>query len=274
MANSKQSTQLLASLKKHFGYDSFREGQQETIQSLLDGHSTLSIFPTGAGKSLCYQLTALLLKGKTSIVISPLLSLIRDQIQQLDKLEISSTSLNSSQTSEEQNRAIEQLESGSISILFLSPESLLKKDYQPLLKSLSVGLIAVDEAHCVSEWGNSFRPSYLLAAGAIRKLKPHAILALTATATKDVARDIRSRFKIKTKDQFQTPLYRENLQYLIHPCLAEQRDSELAQLLKNGANLPAIVYVMKQIDAESVCGFLQKNGIKARAYHAGMNPEA
>lgn len=274
MSHSKKNTPLFKALKDTFGHDEFRKGQLDTIQNLLDGHSTLSIFPTGAGKSLCYQLPAILLENKTSIVVSPLLSLMRDQLQQLEKLDIAATSLNSTQTKEEQQQIIEELEEGKFSLLFLSPESLLKKEYQPVLKSLSVGIIAVDEAHCVSEWGNSFRPAYLLASGVIRKLKPHAVLALTATATKDVARDIRSRFKIKTKDHFQTPLYRDNLQYLVIPCLTEQRNAELTKLLRDDGNLPAIVYVMKQIDAESVCGFLQQNGIQARAYHAGMNPDA
>jgi len=221
MAVSKKYPPLVKVLEKTFGYSSFREGQQETIQNVLDGQPTLSIFPTGSGKSLCYQLPALLLEGKTSIVISPLLSLIR-----------------------------------------------------AILKKAPLGVIAVDEAHCVSEWGNSFRPSYLLAASVIRKLKPHALLALTATATKEVARDIRNRFKIKTKDQFQTPLFRDNLQFLVQPCTSDQRGPELCTLLQDHTNLPAIVYVMKQIDAEEVSALLNKNNIPARAYHAGMNAEA
>ncbi len=261
-------------LKNIFGYNSFREGQEETINSILEGFSSLSIFPTGAGKSLCYQIPAIALTGKTSIVVSPLLSLIRDQLQQLDKLNIPATTLNSSQSKEEREEAIKQLESNQITLLFISPESLLKKEYQPILKKLNIGIAAVDEAHCVSEWGNSFRPSYLLASAAIRKLKPLAILALTATATKDVARDIRSNFKIKTKNQFQTSFFRENLHYKVIPCQSEQRNFILRELVAEAANLPAIIYVMKQIDAESVCGFLQSKGVNARSYHAGMHSDA
>ncbi len=274
MATAKKNTKLTKTLKDTFGHDEFRLGQLETIENILSGQSTLSIFPTGAGKSLCYQLPAVMLKDKTSIVISPLLSLMRDQLQQLEKLGIASTTLNSGQSTEEREKAIEDLEAGKICLLFISPESLLKKEYQILLKSLDLGIVAVDEAHCVSEWGNSFRPSYLLASAAIRKLKPLAILALTATATKEVARDIRSRFRIKTKDQVQNPLYRPNLAYKVIPCLSEQRTPELVKLLREITHLPAIVYVMKQIDAENVCAGLQASGINARAYHAGMNPEA
>lgn len=265
---------LLETLQSHFGHEEFREGQLETIERLVNGESTLSIFPTGAGKSLCYQLPAILSPDKTHIVISPLISLIRDQIQYLESINVSATTLNSSQTNEERETSIKTLEANETTLLFLAPESLLKKEYQAILKKLELGLITIDEAHCVSEWGNSFRPSYLLAASVIRKLKPQAILALTATATKEVARDIRSRFKIKTKDQIRNPLYRENLQFLITPCLAEQKNAELVKLLREAHNLPAIVYVMKQIDAEAVCAHLQTVGIKARAYHAGMNADA
>lgn len=274
MAASKQNKSPLEVLKETFGHTDFREGQLETITNILSGNSTLSVFPTGAGKSLCYQIPALLMEGKISIIISPLLSLIRDQLHQLRELHVSADTLNSSQTVEERKEVIEKLENGELTMLFLAPESLLKRDYQPLLKSLNIGIIAVDEAHCISEWGNSFRPSYLLAANAIRRLKPHAVLALTATATKEVARDIRSRFKIKTKDHIQNPLFRSNLHFRIYPCLSEHRNLTLTKLLNEPENLPAIVYVMKQVDAESVCGHLQANGIQARSYHAGMNSEA
>ncbi|MDB9741777.1 RecQ family ATP-dependent DNA helicase [Akkermansiaceae bacterium] len=257
-----------------FNHTSFLEGQEETIESVLSGFSTLSIFPTGAGKSLCYQLPAVMLEGKTSIVVSPLISLIRDQLQQLEKLGIAATTINSSQTLEEKEEAIQLVSEGKITILFLSPEALQKKDYQVLLKELNIGIVAVDEAHCVSEWGNSFRPSYLLAAGAIRKLKPLAVIALTATATKEVARDIRSNFKIKTKHQFQTSFFRPNLHYKVIPCQSEQRNYLLNDLVNDAANLPAIVYVMRQIDAESVCGFLQTKGVNSRSYHAGMHSDA
>lgn len=261
-------------LKDTFKHSSLRSGQEEVINNVLDGISTLCIFPTGSGKSLCYQLPAVALKGKTSIVISPLLSLIKDQLTHLDELGIPATTLNSSLTKEEKNKAISDLESGSISLLFLAPESFLKKEYQLILKQLDLGIIAIDEAHCVSEWGNSFRPSYLLAANAVRKLKPHAILALTATATKEVARDIRSRFKIKTKDLIQTPLFRENLSYQVIPTQAEHKNQELGDIVSQASQLPAIVYVMRQVDAESVCAYLQSMKINARSYHAGMAPDA
>ena len=261
-------------LKNTFGHDSLRDGQEEVINNILEGISTLCIFPTGSGKSLCYQLPAVALEGRTSIVISPLLSLIKDQLTQLEELGIPAATLNSSLSKEEKRKVIEDLEAGNISLLFMAPESFLKKEYQSLLKQLTIGIVAIDEAHCVSEWGNSFRPSYLLAANAERKLKPHAILALTATATKEVSRDIRSRFKIKTKDLVQTPLFRENLSYQVIPLLAEQKNQELVEILSQQEQLPAIVYVMKQVDAENVCGHLQAMKMNARSYHAGLAPDA
>lgn len=265
---------LIDSLQTHFSFDTFRAGQRETIERLINGESTLCIFPTGAGKSLCYQLPSILLKGKTSLVISPLISLIQDQIQQLQDLGIEASAFHSSLSENEWNTTLKKVEAQEVQLLFTTPESLLKKECQQVLKSLEIGIVAVDEAHCVSEWGNSFRPSYLLLAAAIRKLKPHAILALTATATKEVARDIRSRFKIKTKDQIQTPLYRSNLEFSVIPCHAEQKINELIEILNKPEHQPAIIYVMKQVDAEEVCAALQKEGLKARAYHAGMHADA
>jgi len=274
MPGSKKTCRLTQVLKETFGYDSLRPGQDEVVQRLLDGDSTLAIFPTGAGKSLCFQLPALLLKSKVSVVISPLLSLIRDQLTQLEQLGISAASLDSTQSPKEREAVLDQVEKHKINLLYLSPEGLLKKDNLGILKRINIGIVAIDEAHCISEWGHSFRPSYLQLAQVVRRLKAHAILGLTATATKEVARDIRSHFKIKTRDLIQQTLVRPNLHYKVTPTTAELRNNELLKALAEPNALPAIVYVMKQEDAEAVSGFLQSRLAKAKSYHAGMHSDA
>lgn len=261
-------------LKAVFKYDNFQQGQEEAISKILDGNSTLCIFPTGAGKSLCYQIPAILLKGKITLVISPLLSLVRDQIKELTQRGIKTQTLDSTQSPEQQQEIKKSLEEQPHQVLFISPESLLKKEHFNTLKNLPIGLTVIDEAHCVSEWGNSFRPSYLLVAKEIRKLKPHAVLALTATANKATAREIRKAFKIKTQDQVQTPLFRPNLAFRIVPSEQKVKLPLLLKILQNSQNSPAIVYVMRQVDTERVNAFLSKNKLNSRSYHAGMPAEA
>ncbi|SHJ21759.1 ATP-dependent DNA helicase RecQ [Rubritalea squalenifaciens DSM 18772] len=263
---------LSLALHEHFGHSHFRPLQREIIESLLQGNNTLAILPTGGGKSLTYQLPSLLQDGLT-IVISPLLSLIRDQTEALNRKGIHVARLDSTQSTEEKNEVIQELKSGKVKLFYTSPESLARPDLLESLKSINISLIAIDEAHCISEWGHSFRPSYLYLPKLIRKLKPQAVLALTATATKKTASSIRKLFKIKQSEQFSSSHRRANLQFRIVPTLTDSKKSHLLEALTNPAKLPAVVYVMRQEHCEEIAHFLSSHGLNTRSYHAGLNNE-
>lgn len=258
-------------LLKHFGHTSFRPHQREIIESTLSGAPTLAILPTGGGKSLTYQLPSFLLDG-VSVIVSPLLSLIEDQVQSLNNASIKVARFDSTQTVEQKSQTLQLLSKGELQLLYTSPESLSNKEFINTLKHSSIGLIAIDEAHCIAEWGHSFRPSYLFLPKIVRSLKPKCILALTATATRKTASEIRKHFRIKTANQYEASNFRSNLIFQVSPCLPEHKKQILTDTLKQANRLPAIVYVMRQIDCESVAHHLQDHGFKARSYHAGMSP--
>ncbi|MFC5051033.1 RecQ family ATP-dependent DNA helicase [Rubritalea spongiae] len=261
--------QLDSALATHFGHSHFRPLQREIVDSVLQGNPALAILPTGGGKSLTYQLPALLLDG-LSIVISPLLSLIEDQTQELQKKGIPVERYDSTQSYDQKQNALKRIESGSVKLFYTSPESLVSPELLKRLKSQNIALVAIDEAHCISEWGHSFRPSYLFLPKIIRSLKPHSILALTATATKKTASDIRKLFRIKTAEQFQSSHFRENLHFKITPVSAETRNNALLESLQTKGRLPAIVYAMRQEDCERIASLLSDHGFNTRSYHAGL----
>jgi len=260
-------------LRDSFGFDSLSNDQETIITYLLDQKNALAIFPTGAGKSLCYQLPALLLDGLT-IVTSPLLSLMKDQVDALTSKGISALQIDSGTEEQDIDSLLSACDRGEYKLLYLSPERLENKTFIKKLSALRIGLFAIDEAHCFSEWGHSFRPDYLKLPQAVRTLKPQVILAATATATKKVERDIRKAFKIKTEHTLRLSSSRENLSFKITPCLAEEKSSHLIQHLSNEKHLPAIVYVTRQESSEQIASALNKTGIRSRAYNAGMNREA
>ncbi|MGJ8674188.1 RecQ family ATP-dependent DNA helicase [Rubritalea sp.] len=264
---------LDCALSTHFGHTQFRALQREIIESVLLGQPTLAILPTGGGKSLTYQLPALLLDG-LSIVISPLLSLIQDQTQELERKGIAVARYDSTQSFEQKRDTLKRIESGAVNLFYTSPESLALPELLKTLKSQDIALVAIDEAHCISEWGHSFRPSYLFLPKIVRSLEPHAVLALTATATKKTASDIRKLFRIKTAQQFQNSHFRENLHFKISPVNADNRDQALLDSLENEGRLPAIVYAMRQEDCERVAALLSTNGFNVRSYHAGLTNNA
>lgn len=264
---------LSSKLKKQFGISSLRPLQEEIIQSICDGNSTLAILPTGYGKSLTYQLPVFLLEG-TVVVISPLLSLIQDQIDSLLEKEIHAIRIDSTLTPEQREKNLLTLKNGDAQILYTSPESIANKDFQAVLQSIEISLVAIDEAHCYSEWGHSFRPSYLSLPAIVRKLNPKATLALTATATKKVASQIRKAFRIKLADQFSVTPRRDNLSYRIFPTQSEHRTEKLIAILRQEDHLPAIVYVMKQEQCETIAHALNEANINARSYHAGMSADS
>ena len=262
---------MLQELRKHFGHDTFRGGQEPVIQALLAGRSALAVFPTGGGKSICYQLPALLLDGLT-LVVSPLIALMRDQVDALSAKGISAARLDSTLDADQIRDVYECLEANSIKLLYIAPERFANEAFRQRLKRLPIQLIAIDEAHCISEWGHNFRPDYLKLAKICRRLKVPRVLCLTATATPKVARDIRKAFRITAADHVQLSFHRPNLDLRVTPCTADERKHLLLEKLMaiDGA---AVVYVTRQETAEEVSTFLAKNGLSSRAYHAGLPVE-
>lgn len=263
---------LTESLRRFFGHDTFRPGQEAVISRLLPGRSVLALFPTGAGKSLCYQLPALLLDGLT-LVVSPLIALMKDQVGALQARGLAAERLDSTLSPEEVNRVYSSMEDGSLKLLYVSPERLANAGFLKRLQRCDISLFAVDEAHCLSEWGHNFRPDYLRLPEVARSLGAGRVLALTATATPAVAAQIRERFGIAEEDHVQTGFARPNLRFRVHPCTARERDRRLVDLLGEAEASPAIVYVTLQETSERVAGLLKRAGIAARAYHAGMRDE-
>ncbi len=257
-------------LEKHFGLTEFRPAQLEIIENLIAGQNTLATLPTGSGKSLTFQLPAYLLEG-TVVVISPLLSLIRDQVQKLELQGVPICQIDSTLNENERVVNLKRIAKGEIRLVYTSPETLSSKDLLEILKRIKVSVVAIDEAHCFSEWGHSFRPSYLSLPQLCRVLKPHAILALTATATKKVASDIRKAFRIKVAQHIAISPTRENLSYHVIPCQSDERDDKLASLLSEPDHLPAVIYAMRQEQCEEIAGKLSQKGFNVRLYHAGIS---
>ena len=266
-----ETRRVLSTLREHFGHDAFRGGQEPVIRALLAGRSALAVFPTGGGKSLCYQLPALLLDGLT-LVVSPLIALMRDQVDALTAKGISAARLDSTLDAEQVRDVYERLEAHSLKLLYIAPERFANEAFRQRLKRLRIQLIAIDEAHCISEWGHNFRPDYLKLAKICRRLKIPRVLCLTATATPKVARDIRKAFRITAADHVQLSFHRSNLDLRVTPCTAAERKNLLLDKLTvtDGA---AVVYVTRQETAEEVSTFLAKNGLSSRAYHAGLPAE-
>ena len=259
-------------LSQVFGFQKYQEGQEKVITRLLDGKSVLAIFPTGGGKSLCYQLPALLLDGLT-LVISPLIALMKDQIDFLLTRNVPAARLDSSLEREEALKVFGDLNSGRLKLLYISPERLGNERFIHSLCRRSISLLAIDEAHCISEWGHNFRPDYLKIARLARQLKVGRVLALTATATPEVARDIAKSFGIAENDVIKTGFYRPNLKMYITPTSVEERKNLLLARLRERSTGPAIIYVTRRRTAEETADFLSKNGFEAKPYHAGMEKE-
>ncbi|WP_038160909.1 ATP-dependent DNA helicase RecQ [Verrucomicrobium sp. BvORR106] len=262
-------SELRTALKQYFGHDAFREGQEQVIEALLAGRSSLAVFPTGGGKSLCYQLPALLMDGLT-LVISPLIALMKDQVEALRAKNIPAARLDSTLSGDEVAQVLGDMRSGRLKLLYIAPERLMSESFMERLSRVKISLLAIDESHCISEWGHNFRPEYLRLAEVARKLQLHPVLALTATATPGVAEDIRRTFRIAPEDHIQTTFLRRNLAIQITPAPVKQRLALLTQKLKEERHFPAIVYVTLQQTAEEVATYLGKAGVHARAYHAGL----
>ncbi|HGG60075.1 MAG TPA: RecQ family ATP-dependent DNA helicase [Gammaproteobacteria bacterium] len=261
-----------ALLRNHFGYDSFRPGQAEVINHLLAGDSAAAVFPTGAGKSLCYQLPALTLPGVT-LVVSPLIALMKDQIDALAARGIAARQLDSTLDAATYREVMAQVRAGQLRMLYVAPERFNNERFRAAIRDLRISLFAVDEAHCISEWGHNFRPDYLKLAGYAREFNAERVLALTATATEAVLDDIRAGFDIKPECAVRTGFYRPNLTLLTTPVDASERDARLLQWLREREPGATIIYVTAQKTAETVANALSRAGLPARAYHAGMKDD-
>jgi ATP-dependent DNA helicase RecQ len=262
---------ILELLRSRFGHGEFRGGQREVVEGLIAGRSMLAVFPTGGGKSLCYQLPGLMLEGVT-LVVSPLIALMKDQVDALREKGVAAARLDSSLEREAYEAAIHSLAEGSLKILYVAPERLSNEGFRARLKKLRIALVAIDEAHCISEWGHNFRPDYLKLAKLCRDLKVPRVLCLTATATPGVAKDIRAAFKIAKEDHVQLSFHRANLDLRVTPTTAGARKEHLLRRLQESEGA-AVVYVTLQHTAEEVATYLQKHGLAARAYHAGLPDE-
>src|SRR3712207_6289503 len=212
MGVTKELPKLRRTMREVFGFRSLRPGQEEVIRSVLSGRDTLAIMPTGAGKSLCYQLPALHLPG-TTVVVSPLISLMKDQVDKLSDAGVEAAQVNSALTESERRENIEQFTGAGSDLLFTTPERLADPAFLATIDRARVGLVVVDEAHCVSEWGHDFRPSYLALGAAVRELGRPPVLALTATATPEVVADIGKQLGLRDLRVFNTGIYRPNLFY-------------------------------------------------------------
>src|SRR5215203_3069714 len=259
-------------LAASFGFDSFRPGQEQVVDALLAGRSALAVFPTGAGKSLCYQLPALLLEGMT-IVVSPLIALMKDQIDFLQRTGIDAARLDSSLDAAEQREIFDRLRAGTLKLLYVAPERFNNERFLAQLARARISLFAVDEAHCISEWGHNFRPDYLKLAERARELRAGRVLALTATATPAVVADIRAGFGIEEADAIVTGFYRPNLTLLTTPVTAAERDARLVARLRERQPGSTIVYVTLQKTSLRIAALLAGADLPARPYHAGMSTE-
>lgn len=260
---------ISAELKCRFGFDSFRPGQAEVIGHLMAGHSAAAVFPTGAGKSLCYQLPALLLPGVT-LVVSPLIALMKDQIDALAERGVAARRLDSTLSGDEYRSVMDLVRGGALRLLYVAPERFNNERFRETLQRIQVSLFAVDEAHCISEWGHNFRPDYLKLAKYANLCRAERVLALTATATERVLADICRVFEIAPECAVRTGFYRPNLSVLTTTVEARDRDARLLAALRERPPGPTIVYVTLQRTAESLADRLAGAGFPARAYHAGM----
>ncbi|NHI67332.1 DNA helicase RecQ [Lactococcus garvieae] len=260
---------LEAKLKEIFGYESFRQGQKQIIEQVLQGKDTLGILPTGAGKSICYQLPALLQEGVT-LVVSPLISLMKDQVDQLNIANIPATFINSTVDEQEAYFRMQQIENGEVKILFVAPERFELESFNYFLQHLPIDLVAIDESHCISQWGHDFRPSYVTFAKRLADLPTTpTLLALTATATPRVSADIQDLLHIATDNTVKTGFLRENLRFEV--VKGKDKRDFLKSYLKEHTDESGIIYANTRKEVEEVTEWLNRNNFPAKRYHAGLS---
>ena len=256
-------------LKKYFGYDSFRPGQEVLVDAILEGRDTLGIMPTGAGKSLCYQVPALLMPGIT-LVISPLISLMKDQVTTLNQAGIHAAYLNSSLTQGQYLTALRNMQRGQYKIVYVAPERLLTESFQEAVRGITLSMVSVDEAHCISQWGQDFRPSYLRIREFVDQLSYRPVIsAFTATATREVREDILALLDLRDPVTLTTGFDRKNLKFVIqHP---RDKMRTVLDYLKDHEQDCGIIYCLTRKTVEEVCERLQREGYSVTRYHAGLS---
>ena len=256
-------------LKRYWGYDSFRPMQEEVIQSVLDGKDTLALMPTGGGKSITYQVPGLYLDG-ICIVVTPLIALMKDQVDTLRALDVKASYIHSGMSRREMNITLDNCIFGKYKFLYVSPERLSTRLFQEKLKELPVSLLVVDEAHCISQWGYDFRPDYLKIAELREQIPQIPVLAVTATATPEVAKDIQTKLHFKSENVFRKSFRRPNLRYIVR-----HNEDKMQQLVYILSRIPgsAIVYVRSRRQTKEVAEMLYRAGISTQYYHAGIEPE-
>ncbi|MCD9016877.1 DNA helicase RecQ [Parachryseolinea silvisoli] len=257
-------------LKEVFGYSQFRGNQETIIRNLLDGRNTFVIMPTGAGKSLCYQLPAMMKDG-LAIVISPLIALMKNQVDQMNAYGVNARFLNSTLSKSEITRLKKDCMNGNVKLLYVAPESLNKEETIEFLKKVNVAFVAIDEAHCISEWGHDFRPEYRRIKNMIQNLGDMPVIALTATATPKVQIDIQKNLQMEEADVFISSFNRKNLYYEVRP--KKETKKQLIKFLKEHKGKSGVIYCLSRKKVEEIAQLLNVNGFKAAPYHAGLDPD-
>ena len=250
-------------LKQYWGFDGFRPLQEEIIISILEGRDALALLPTGGGKSVCYQVPALIKEG-FCLVISPLIALMQDQVSRLKQLDISAACIHSGMHYNDVRRTLDNAMHGGYKLLYISPERLQTAMFQEYMTEFDVSMIAVDEAHCVSQWGHDFRPDYLKIADARFVFPKAPVLALTATATTDVRQDIVTQLQMRQPDVYKQSFARDNIFYDIR-----YSENKNAETLRDVNKKCSIVYCRSRKQTEAIDNYLEQNGIAATGYHAG-----
>ena len=259
-------------LKKIFGFSKFRGNQELIVDNLLNKRNTFVIMPTGAGKSLCYQLPAMVNEG-TAIVISPLIALMKNQVDQLKALGINAHFLNSTLNKSEANKVKSEVLQGKTKLLYVAPESLTKDENVEFLKTAKLSFVAIDEAHCISEWGHDFRPEYRRIKSIVAQIAPNLpIIALTATATPKVQQDIQRNLQMEEADLFKSSFNRTNLFYEVRPKVKNESKRQLIKFIKGHKGKSGIIYCLSRKKVEEIAQLLRVNQINAAPYHAGLEP--
>jgi ATP-dependent DNA helicase RecQ len=266
-------SELLGALRRYWGYDSFRPMQEKIVGSLLGGRDACVIMPTGGGKSLCYQLPAALLDQQTVIVVSPLIALMQDQVAQLAQMGLSAALLNSSLSSAEQSVVMRKAAHGDYRLLYLSPERLAREDTIRWLQKVPVSFFAIDEAHCISEWGHEFRPEYRQLSSLRKNFPEKPIAAFTASATQHVRHDIVRQLQLRAPDKYLASFHRPNLRYLVQECDARSQEPLLLKTLRRHAGSNTIVYAPTTAKVDEMVESLAAQGIAAIGYHGKMDAE-
>jgi ATP-dependent DNA helicase RecQ len=265
--------ELLGPLQKYWGYDAFRPLQENIVKSLLGGRDTCVVMPTGGGKSLCYQLPAAILRDKTVIVVSPLIALMQDQVAQLTQMGIPSALLNSTLAGDEQSRVQRKAIEGAYRLLYLSPERLAREDTIGWLRRVPISFFAIDEAHCISEWGHEFRPEYRQLSSLRKHFAEQPIAAFTASATRRVRHDIIGQLALRDPDKYIASFHRPNLNYIVKECVGKTQDELLIRAMRKYAESNLIVYAPTIARVEETVDFLAEQGIAAIGYHGKMDSD-